>query len=130
MAQFGRRSNECLATCVPEIRTVCEQAIKFVDFAVTTGHRTGVEQDRLYALGRTMPGSIVTYKQAGESVHNIMPSPAFDFAPWPIDWNDLIRFGVVAGVLRYVAWLEGIDLKWGGNWRTFKDYPHMQLRNY
>lgn len=34
------------------------------------GLRTWDEQDRLYALGRTTAGSIVTYARGGESFHN------------------------------------------------------------
>jgi peptidoglycan L-alanyl-D-glutamate endopeptidase CwlK len=127
MPAFGNRSKENLAGCTPEVRVLCNEGIKVIDFAVTTGHRTDEEQGRLYSLGRTEPGRIVTYKKAGESVHNWRPSPAFDFAPWPIDWNDLVRFGEVAGVLKYIAWQKGIDLEWGGDWPNFKDYPHMQI---
>ena len=129
MPVFGSRSNTCLDSCVPEIRVICNAAIEFIDFAVTTGHRTDEEQHRLWCQGRTMPGRIVTRLDAGESVHNNYPSPAFDFCPWPVDWDDLVQFGFVAGVIRYCAWRRDIDLAWGGDWNTFVDYPHMQIRS-
>ena len=128
MPTFGSRSEENLSTCADDIRFIAREAIKVIDFSVTCGHRTNEEQDDLYASGRTKPGRIITFKRGGESVHNTFPSLALDFAPYPIDWSDLVRFGVVAGVMKYIAWKEGIDMTWGGDWPNFKDYPHIQLR--
>ena len=128
MAVFGARSKACLGTCTPAVQNVCNSAIRFIDFAVTTGHRTNEEQARLYAQGRTMPGRIVTNARPGESVHNRNPSVAFDFCPWPVDWDDIVRFGVVAGVLQHVGWTIGFDVQWGGDWDKFVDYPHVEVR--
>jgi peptidoglycan L-alanyl-D-glutamate endopeptidase CwlK len=128
MAVFGTRSKTCLESCTQPVQDVCNSAIYFIDFAVTTGHRTHEEQARLYAQGRTMPGRIVTNARPGDSVHNHEPSKAFDFCPWPVDWDDLVGFGVVAGVLQYVGWTMGYDVKWGGNWDSFVDYPHIEVR--
>ena len=130
MPRFGNRSFAALETCVGEIIMLAEQAIKVIDFSVLVGHRTNEEQDRLYAIGRTTPGRIVTYKKGGESHHNESPSPAMDFVPYPIDWEDLARFGVVAGVMKHIAFVEGIDMTWGGDWTTLRDYPHIQVVDY
>ncbi|MCK5020718.1 MAG: M15 family metallopeptidase [Candidatus Peribacteraceae bacterium] len=127
MPTFGRRSEECLATCDDRIQFVARRAIKIVDFSVTDGYRSDEEQDRLYTIGRTAPGRIVTYHRGGQSIHNELPSPALDFAPYPIDWNDLVRFGYVAGIMKHIAWEEDINMIWGGHWVNFKDYPHIQL---
>jgi peptidoglycan L-alanyl-D-glutamate endopeptidase CwlK len=127
MPRFGTRSLAALNTCIPEIISLAKEAITVVDFSVLVGHRTVAEQNRLYAIGRTTPGRIVTYKKGGESHHNELPSPALDFAPWPIDWEDLARFGEVAGVMKYIAWMKGIEMIWGGDWTTLKDYPHIQV---
>ena len=127
MPRLGKRSLDVLDGCVPEICLIAEEAIRVVDFSAIVGHRTDAEQNRLYAIGRTTPGRIVTYKKGGESHHNEFPSPALDFAPYPIDWEDLARFGEVAGVMKHIAWVEGIDMTWGGDWTTLKDYPHIQV---
>lgn len=128
MPSFSRKSRDRLSTCDERIQKVCKEAIKFFDFSVIYGHRTIEEQDELYAQGRTKPGRIVTWKQGGESVHNTYPSLAVDLAPWPIDWSDTVRFGELAGIIKYVAWQMGVDMTWGGDWPNFKDYPHYQTR--
>ena len=127
MAVFGARSKACLETCTQDVQDLCNEAIKVIDFAVTTGHRTHEEQARLYAQGRTMPGRIVTNARPGDSVHNTLPSQAFDFCPWPVDWDDIVSFGVVAGVFKRVGWEIGLDVQWGGDWDKFVDYPHVQV---
>lgn len=92
---------------------------------VTCTHRSVEEQQRLYAQGRTAPGQKVTnvdgVKQ--KSNHNYKPSRAIDFAVvfnGKVTWND--KMYKVAGPY-FVA--EG--LIWGGNWKSFKDYPHLEL---
>ena len=129
MPRFSQRSLTNLEGCTQEVQNVCLEAIKFVDFSVTTGHRTMEEQARLYAQGRTMPGSIVTNARPGDSTHNDEPSKAFDFCPWPVDWDDLAEFGVVAGVIMHIGWSMGYDVDWGGHWDTFVDYPHIEIFN-
>mgnify|MGYP006053741235 CR=1 FL=1 len=46
----------------------CAQAQ--IDVLVYCTLRTNEEQDALYALGRTKPGSVVTNARAGQSSHN------------------------------------------------------------
>ena len=130
MPSFSTASCERLDTCSGDIIAICNEAIKFIDFTVVCGHRTDHEQDELYAQGRTAPGRIITYKRGGESIHNARPSLALDFAPYPIDWTNIVRFGEVAGIMKYIAWKKGIKLQWGGDWPNFKDYPHIQIALY
>jgi peptidoglycan L-alanyl-D-glutamate endopeptidase CwlK len=127
MPSFSRASRERLDTCDDRIIDICEEAIKFIDFTVVCGHRTVDEQNELYAQGRTRPGRIITYKRGGDSVHNTWPTRALDFAPYPIDWSDIVRFGEVAGIMKYIAWQKHFKLQWGGDWPNFRDYPHIQV---
>jgi len=127
MPHFSTASNDRLYTCDDRIIVVCEEAIRFIDFTVVCGHRSDDEQDELYAQGRTAPGRIITHKRGGESIHNTYPSRALDFAPYPIDWSNIVRFGEVAGIMKYIAWQNGLNLQWGGDWPNFKDYPHIQI---
>ncbi len=93
----------------------------------------GLEQDALYAQGRTKPGKKVTNAKAGQSIHNY--GFAVDIcliidgkdASWDTkkDWdNDKIA-----------DWYECVKIfakhgwEWGGNWKTFKDMPHFEKRN-
>ena len=92
---------------------------------IVSGLRTYPEQAALYAQGRTKPGKIVTNAEPGESYHNF--GLAFDFAvmkngslvwnPDHPDWKRFVRLGKEAG------------FDWGGDWTSFRDYPHLQAGN-
>jgi peptidoglycan L-alanyl-D-glutamate endopeptidase CwlK len=76
-------------------------AAKGLDVLITCTHRTGAEQDALYAQGRTKPGKVVTNAKAGQSSHNFTmggkpASLAFDIVPlrhgkpvWGISGNGM-----------------------------------------
>lgn len=85
---------------------------------ITQGRRTLKQQQDLYAIGRTKPGKIVTNTLKSKHIDGV----AFDFAfggknPYPdnFDWSILGRIGKQCG------------LKWGGDFRNFKDNVHMEL---
>ncbi|AQQ52034.1 M15 family metallopeptidase [Planococcus lenghuensis] len=102
-----------------------------IDAVVTEGFRSAERQNELYAQGRTTEGSIVTQVEGGGSYHNY--GLAIDFAlleeDGDISW-DLERDANANGE---PDWFEvaaiGKDLgfEWGGDWRRFKDYPHLEL---
>ena len=91
---------------------------------ITCTYRTNLEQAKLYAQGRTTPGKIVTQiSQNGK--HNVFPAKAFDIAfkkDGSLDWSPLHfrRFAKIVNDL-----FDGV--KWGGDWRTFKDLPHFEV---
>ena len=130
MPSFGVKSLEKLNTCHPDIIKVMNEAIKHTDFTVLYGTRTVAEQQALYAQGRTKPGPIVTNKDGvnKKSKHNYLPSLAVDIAPWPIDWNDIDRFKELAVVVKKAADTVGVAIQWGGDWKTFKDWPHWEIK--
>lgn len=109
--------------------------------------RTDKEQDVLYSLGRTKVnpdgkkakkpfGNIVTNAKGGQSIHNYglafdivllydkNGDGIFETASWDMikdgdndkvaDWNEMSNFFISKGY------------EWGGNWKSFKDYPHFQ----
>ena len=93
-----------------------------INIIITQGFRSIEEQNELYAQGRTKPGKIVTNAKGGYSYHNF--GLAFDFAVlnpdgsvnWNVDekWKRVGQLG------------KSLGLEWGGDWRSFKDYPHFQ----
>lgn len=92
---------------------------------VTCTYRSPEEQAALYAQGRTKPGPIVTQIDGVTKLsnHNHYPSRAIDFAViknGKVTWDEAPY--KLAGPY-FVA--EG--LIWGGNWKSFKDYPHVEL---
>jgi len=128
MPSFGERSKANLETCDPALRSVLEDLIKYIDFAVICGYRTQEEQDVAYDEGK----SELKYPQ---SKHNSYPSRAVDIAPYPIDWFNAARFAHLAGLAIGLAKERGINLRWGGDWNQngeltdnkFNDLPHLEL---
>lgn len=98
---------------------LAKQGIKVV---MTCGYRSIEEQNRLYAKGRTAPGSIVTKARGGYSWHNFALAADYAFViNGKVTWNgpwDL--FGKIA---------RQCGLEWGGDWKKFKDRPHVQWTN-
>jgi peptidoglycan L-alanyl-D-glutamate endopeptidase CwlK len=83
------------------------------------------EQQRLYAKGRTAPGRKVTNVDGVRQMsnHNYLPARAVDVAVvvnGKVSWDpdDYMPLGPLA---------ERYGLVWGGNWKTLRDYPHLEL---
>lgn len=103
-----------------------------VNIVITQGLRTIAEQDALYAQGRTKPGQIVTNAKGGTSNHNY--GLAVDFAILlpdgrTVSW-DTLRDGDKDSLPDWSEVVEEakkLGFEWGGEWRTFKDLPHLQM---
>lgn len=127
MPRFSKISKERLATCHPDLQTVCNELIKQYDFSVLEGRRGQCEQDEAYRKGKSQ----VKYPY---SAHNKIPSLAVDIAPYPIDWDNIsrfnemiIRFDTIANMLR----AEGVissEFVYGGHWKSLKDWPHIEIK--
>nr|WP_323742022.1 M15 family metallopeptidase [Salinibacillus xinjiangensis] len=104
---------------------------KGISILITDDFRTVEKQNRLYEQGRSEEGNIVTYAKGGSSYHNY--GLAIDFAiqleNGHVIW-DLQYDGNENG---HSDWMEVVDLaknlgfEWGGDWESFKDYPHLQI---
>lgn len=103
-----------------------------VPIMITQGLRTIAEQDGLYAQGRTAAGSIVTNARGGYSYHNF--GLAIDFALLlpngsSVSW-DMNRDGdndKTSDWLEVIQEAKALGFEWGGDWSSFKDYPHLQM---
>ncbi len=117
-----------------------------VTLLVTCTYRSPEEQARLYAQGRTLPGRIVTRLKAGKSRHNaqtpqgLPAAEAVDIVPlrhgrpvWGLSGNGVDEDPSDDDRDDLEVWQRcgqhGVDvgLVWGGNWTSFKDYPHFEL---
>nr|WP_255687581.1 M15 family metallopeptidase [Pontibacillus sp. HN14] len=104
---------------------------KGISVVITDGHRSIERQNELYAQGRTDNGSVVTHADGGESYHNY--GLAIDFAlrtkSGDVVW-DTSRDGNGNGKadwMEVVAIAKDLGFEWGGDWSSFKDYPHLQM---
>ena len=128
MPSFGTSSREKLDTCDEKLQAICELIIEHYDFTVLEGHRSGERQDELFRQGKSK-------LKAGQSKHNSLPSKAVDLAPYKIDWNDMNRFFLLAGMMFQAAHDMGIKIRWGMDWdrdwdhkdQSFFDAPHFEL---
>jgi len=131
MADFSRQRiiNLNTARLADVDSTLAVKCLKIIELAqeagfdllVTQGYRSIQEQNRLFAQGRTRPGKIVTNARGGQSNHNFRKAVDFAFiVDGEVSWD--VKF-----YKRLGAWCEQVGLKWGGNWKRFKDYPHVEL---
>lgn len=86
------------------------------------------EQARLYEVGRSVPGKILTNARPGDSLHNpdaLGKAWAFDAVPLlhgkPV-WDDV-------AMLDAMGWLgESFGLEWAGRWRgRLRERVHFQI---
>ena len=108
---------------VPYYDALCE-LLPEDEWAPYQGLRTFDHQAQLFASGRSRPGRIITYADAGYSAHNY--GMASDWAPWKkgkFEWPNPAdpRWQV------YGAAVEKAGLKWGGHFNKFIDCPHNEL---
>ena len=138
----------------PKTKKLCELWIEEcrkagINLVVTQTFRSPQLQEAYYAQGREIleivntkrkkvglqailekDNKIITKAPSGSSPHNY--GLAWDFAPivnGKIDWNNLELFrkcGEIAKKLNF----EGYTLEWGGDFKSIKDYPHIQLKNW
>lgn len=126
MPVFGSRSLSNLAGVHPDLRRVLDEAIKHIDFTVIQGQRGRKAQEAAKAAGNSNAGF-------GQSPHNYAPALAVDVIPYPFkdaDWNDIPKFKAIADVVIAEGKKLGIEITWGGNWKSLKDYPHLELANW
>jgi len=120
----------------PTVETAKERLIeltkeKGIRIIITDGHRTIEEQDALFKRGRSKEGQVVTHAQGGESYHNY--GLAIDFALqrdygeviWDMEYDG--NGNGKADWMEVVATAKDLGFDWGGDWSSFKDYPHLQM---
>ena len=122
-------------------------AAQKLDVLIICTYRAQIEQDALFAQGRTKPGRIVTWAPTSEhsraDADGLPAARAFDIAvlrngkiiwgtggngmdndPSDDDVDDLELWERAGAVGR------AIGLEWGGDWPAKqRDYPHFQLKD-
>lgn len=88
---------------------------------ITQTMRTFEESTALYNQGRTTPGSIVSNSKAGQSYHNY--GFALDFC---LQINGKTSWVVDKNWMTIVNCFKKRGFLWGGDWLSFKDYPHLE----
>lgn len=113
----------------PVVKQAAERLIersfaRGVPILITQGLRTIAEQEALYAQGRTKPGKIVTNARGGHSNHNF--GVAIDFCLLQPDGKS-VSWNVGTDWMAVVRIAKELGFEWGGDWKSFKDYPHLEM---
>lgn len=116
---------------IKQTELIAETSKAGITILVTDGFRSSEEQNAIYAKGRTTEGKVVTQVQGGHSYHNY--GLAIDFAL-------RTKKGEVIWDMEYDGnkngrsdWMEVVEIakrlgfSWGGDWKNFPDYPHLQM---
>ncbi|MNO44252.1 Peptidoglycan L-alanyl-D-glutamate endopeptidase CwlK precursor [compost metagenome] len=127
--QIKAKSASKLTGLHPVVRQATERLIErsfasSVPIIITQGLRTITEQNELYAQGRTKPGQIVTNARGGYSNHNF--GMAIDFALLQPDGKS-VSWTVGKEWMVVVEIAKQLGFEWGGDWKSFKDYPHFEM---
>lgn len=134
MRKWGQRSLDVYDTLDPRLQEVMDYVLDEVaDVSLICGHRNQHDQNELYYARPQR-----TQVQWPNSKHNMLPSLAVDFQPYPYParqeklWASL---AYVAG--RAIAYAEsiGVTLRWGGDWdrdgeltdQNFDDLFHLEI---
>ena len=90
--------------------------ISEVPFEITDGLRTLEEQRYFYTTGKS---------RTLASKH--LKGLAVDVVPIPVSWEPE-AFYPIAEAMKKSSDILDIPIVWGGDWKTFKDYPHFELK--
>lgn len=121
MPSFSTQSAAKLLTCDYALQRLFNEVIKVVDCSIICGNRCKEDQEFAYETGHSK-------LQWPDSKHNSMPSMAVDVMPYPVDWSDMSRILAFAAIVKELAARGAIDIQWGGDFHTLKDYDHWQLK--
>lgn len=120
--RFSKTSLSRLYTCDQRLVLLMLAAINDprcpVDFTVLEGQRTIEQQARNVANGSS---------KTMNSRHLWEPSGAVDVAPYPVDWQDEARFGLLAGHIKTIRDELNLPIDWGFDLWGW-DMPHWQIR--
>ncbi|CAM3106491.1 M15 family metallopeptidase [Streptobacillus ratti] len=139
--KFSRESYQKMENIHPKLVRLMEKVIANspYDFKITQGVRSAEYQNELYQQGRTVKGSIVTncdgyIKKSNHQAKLSGYGHAIDiclYIPNEKDIKklyDVSKLTAIANVFKKFAIDRGLNVAWGGNWKTFKDYPHFELK--
>lgn len=134
---FSKKSINNMKGLHPRLILFFSEALQIskYDFGIIAGIRTAKKQNKLYQIGRTLPGKIVTYcdgyeKKSRHQVNEDKIGNAGDIKIYinkKISWNPL-HFLEFVNQREIRNLMKKYNIEWGGDWKNFKDYPHFQIK--
>ncbi len=114
---WSQRSKNNLSGVHPDLRAVCDRALEITtqDMIVIEGVRNIERQKQLVAKG---------FSTTMNSRH--LTGHAVDITPYPVSW-EWDDYEPLEKAMKQAAEELGVEIEWGGDWKSFKDAPHWQL---
>lgn len=118
--RLGMRSKRRLKGLHPDLVAVVKRAIELteIDFTVLEGMRSVSRQRELVNKGAS-----TTMNSRHLTGHGVDLGALVD---GKIRW-DWPLYHKIADAMKQAAQEKGVDLEWGGDWKSFPDGPHFQL---
>jgi peptidoglycan L-alanyl-D-glutamate endopeptidase CwlK len=119
---MNARSEKALLGVHPDLVRVIRRAYSTPNdnsFIVTEGLRTKARQLQLFNAGAS--STLNSRHLTGHAVDLAVTVRGKVRWDWPL-YHDL------AHIVKAAALAEGVALDWGGDWKSFKDGPHFELR--
>ena len=148
---LSQRSLDKLVGVDEHLQRVVKRAIQISkqDFMVLEGIRTREQCMINYGKGRTVAqcvakGVPAQYANPRAAKVTWLNNPfaskhvtgkAVDLVPYPVDWNDLKKFDLIAQAMLQAAKELGVPVRWGADWdddgkpreRGESDSPHFEI---
>jgi len=126
--QLGKNSMKNMENIDDRLIDIAELAIKLspIDFGIPSngGFRSTQDQAELYASGKSKCDGTTnkSYHQTGKALD------VFAYDDGKASWDTLHLTTIATAMLQSASQL-GIELQWGGLWRSWQDLPHFQIKD-
>ena len=122
LRKFSERSKAKLQGVDPRLVKVAEIALQRspFDFGITEGLRTAERQKQLVAEGKSQ--TLKSRHLLGRAIDIVV------YINGKVNW-DVDNYRKVSQIFKQVAEEEGIEIEWGGDWKSFVDAVHFQLKD-
>ena len=128
MFKLGKNSINNLAGVDGRLIDIADVAITLsnIDFGIpsTGGLRSTSDQAKLFEDGVSKADGVnnLSYHQSGKAVD------VYAYVDGKASWDKLHLALIAAAMLQASAQL-GYELRWGGNWKSWQDYPHFEIKD-
>ena len=126
--KLSEKSLEKLQDCHFLLIILAKRSSLKIDIEIFCTYRNEFNQNYAYSAKL----SKLKYPQ---SAHNKKPTMAFDAYPNPLNWRDIKRFKKMGKIIKNEFLkvckeysVKGIELIWGGDFKSIKDYVHFELK--
>lgn len=126
--QLGKNSMKNMEGIDDRLIDIVELAITIspIDFGIPSsgGFRSTEDQAKLYTAGKSKCDgrNNKSYHQTGKAVD------VFGYVDGKASWDTLHLTTIATAMLQSASQL-GIELQWGGLWRSWQDLPHFQIKD-